>query len=138
MPTSSTPLVLVSGSGRSGTSSLAGTLKRLGLHVPQPEVEASETNPRGFYEPQWVIDFHKRHLKELALFNIDSRPAAVEIVARHVGTGLPTGELHEWLSGQLAEHDQRATRSWSRTRTRSGSPRCGRSSAPSWAPTCAG
>ena len=70
-----TPLVLVSGSGRSGTSSLAGTLKRLGLHVPQPEVEASETNPRGFYEPQWVIDFHKRHLKELALFNIDSRPA---------------------------------------------------------------
>ena len=82
MPTSSTPLVLVSGSGRSGTSSLAGTLKRLGLHVPQPEVEASETNPRGFYEPQWVIDFHKRHLKELALFNIDSRPAAVDIVAR--------------------------------------------------------
>jgi len=101
MPTSPTPLVLVSGSGRSGTSSLAGTLKRLGLHVPQPEVEASETNPRGFYEPQWVIDFHKRHLKELALFNIDSRPAAVDIVARHVETGVPTAELHEWLSGQL-------------------------------------
>ncbi|MBC2931444.1 sulfotransferase family protein [Nocardioides sp. zg-1228] len=98
-----TPLVLVSGSGRSGTSSLAGTLKRLGLHVPQPEVEASETNPRGFYEPQWVIDFHKRHLKELALFNIDSRPAAVDIVARYVETGVPTGELHEWLAGQLAE-----------------------------------
>jgi hypothetical protein len=106
MPTSPTPLVLVSGSGRSGTSSLAGTLKRLGLHVPQPEVQASETNPRGFYEPQWVIDFHKRHLKELALFNIDSRPAAVDIVARHVESGVPTGELHEWLSGQLAEHDQ--------------------------------
>ena len=96
-----TPLVLVSGSGRSGTSSLAGALKRLGLHVPQPEVEASETNPRGFYEPQWVIDFHKRHLKELALFNIDSRPAAVELVARYVESGVPTGELHEWLSGQV-------------------------------------
>ena len=110
MPTSSsepdvqqgTPLVLVSGSGRSGTSSLAGTLKRLGLHVPQPEVEASETNPRGFYEPQWVIDFHKRHLKELALFNIDSRPAAVDLVAHYVESGVPTAELHEWLSGQLA------------------------------------
>lgn len=105
MPTSPSqqgiPLVLVSGSGRSGTSSLAGTLKRLGLHVPQPEVEASETNPRGFYEPQWVIDFHKRHLKELALFNIDSRPAAVDLVARHVESGVPTAELHEWLSGQL-------------------------------------
>jgi hypothetical protein len=105
MPTSPSqqgiPLVLVSGSGRSGTSSLAGTLKRLGLHVPQPEVEASETNPRGFYEPQWVIDFHKRHLKELALFNIDSRPAAVDLVARYVESGVPTAELHEWLSGQL-------------------------------------
>jgi hypothetical protein len=105
MPTSpsqpGTPLVLVSGSGRSGTSSLAGALKRLGLHVPQPEVPASETNPRGFYEPQWVIDFHKRHLKELALFNIDSRPAAVDLVAHHVASGVPSAELHEWLSGQL-------------------------------------
>ena len=129
----------MSGSGRSGTSSLAGTLKRLGLHVPQPEVEASETNPRGFYEPQWVIDFHKRHLKELALFNIDSRPAAVDIVARHVGTGVPTGELHEWLSGQLAEYDHAGdqivvkdphafwfAQVWEVR------------SAPSWAPTCAG
>ena len=106
MPTSpvppETPLVLVSGSGRSGTSSLAGSLKRLGLHVPQPEVEASETNPRGFYEPQWVIDFHKRHLKELALFNIDSRPGAVDLVAAHVASGVPTAELREWLAGQLA------------------------------------
>lgn len=105
MPTPSpqpgTPLVLVSGSGRSGTSSLAGTLKRLGLHVPQPEVEPSETNPRGFYEPQWVIDFHKRHLKELALHNIDSRPAAVDLVAELVDTGVPHRELAEWLSGQL-------------------------------------
>jgi hypothetical protein len=101
MPTPPTPLVLVSGSGRSGTSSLAGTLKRLGLHVPQPEVEASETNPRGFYEPKWVIDFHKRHLSELALFNIDSRPAAVDLVARHVASGAPSAELRAWLSGQL-------------------------------------
>ena len=105
MPTSpsqpGTPLVLVSGSGRSGTSSLAGSLKRLGLHVPQPEVEPSETNPRGFYEPQWVIDFHKRHLKELAVFNIDSRPAVVDLVAHYVESGKPSAELHEWLSGQL-------------------------------------
>ncbi len=101
-PSTRTPLVLVSGSGRSGTSSLAGSLKRLGLHVPQPEVEASETNPRGFYEPKWVIDFHKRHLSELALFNIDSRPAAVDLVAHYVASGVPTAELHEWLSGQLA------------------------------------
>ena len=100
-----TPLVLVSGSGRSGTSSLAGSLKRLGLHVPQPEVEPSETNPRGFYEPQWVIDFHKRHLKELAVFNIDSRPAAVDLVAHYLESGVATAELREWLSGQLTAPD---------------------------------
>ncbi len=108
MPTSppqqGTPLVLVSGSGRSGTSSLAGALKRLGLHVPQPEVEPSQTNPRGFYEPQWVIDFHKRHLKELALHNIDSRPDAVDLVAELVASGVPTRELTEWLSTQLDQN----------------------------------
>lgn len=93
-------LVLVSGSGRSGTSSLAGTLKRLGLHVPQPEVPASETNPRGFYEPQWVIDFHKRHLTDLAMHNIDSRPSAVGIVEELLATGRPQAELREWLAGQ--------------------------------------
>ena len=109
MPESAPPapsgvtLVLVSGSGRSGTSSLAGSLKRLGLHVPQPEVPASETNPRGFYEPQWVIDFHKGHLKDLALFNIDSRPHAVDVVAELVGTGEPQAQLVEWLRGQMDE-----------------------------------
>lgn len=94
-------LVLVSGSGRSGTSSLAGSLKRLGLHVPQPEVPASETNPRGFYEPQWVIDFHKRYLRDLALHNIDARPDAVRIVDELLDSGAPQAELREWLSGQL-------------------------------------
>lgn len=96
-------LVLVTGSGRSGTSSLAGSLKRLGLHVPQPEVPASETNPRGFYEPQWVTSYHKGYLKELALFNIDSRPGAVDLVAELVATGEPQARLREWLEGQVAE-----------------------------------
>lgn len=101
----SATLVLVSGSGRSGTSSLAGSLKRLGLHIPQPEVEASETNPRGFYEPRWVMDFHKGHLRDLAVFNIDSRPSAVDVVADLVATGRLQEELRAWLVGQL-EHPQ--------------------------------
>src|SRR4051794_32542050 len=102
-PTSSSAraLVLVSGSGRSGTSSLAGSLKRLGLHVPQPEVRPSATNPRGFYEPRWVIAFHKGYLKRLAIHNIDSRPGAVEAVAELVATGEPQQELRAWLSGHL-------------------------------------
>ena len=58
-------LVVVTGSGRSGTSTVAGTLKRLGLHVPQPEMPPDETNPRGFYEPIWVVDFHKRLLNSI-------------------------------------------------------------------------
>lgn len=98
---SPTPLVLVSGSGRSGTSSLAGTLKRLGLHVPQPEVAASETNQRGFYEPRWVIDFHKRHLKDVGVTNIDTRPAAVDLVAEYASSGAPLTELVAWLADQL-------------------------------------
>ena len=80
-------IVLVTGSGRSGTSSLAGSLKRLGWHVPQPEVPAKPSNPRGFYEPQWVIDFPKRHLKPLALHNIDSRPEATSLVADTLSDG---------------------------------------------------
>lgn len=94
-------LVLVSGSGRSGTSSLAGSLARLGMHVPTPQVPPSPTNPRGFYEPQWVLSFHKGHLREATVFNIDSRPEAPGIVADLVATGEPHAQLREWLATQL-------------------------------------
>ena len=93
-------LVLVTGSGRSGTSSLAGSLKRLGLHIPPPEVEADDRNQRGFYEPAWVIAFHKRYLKRLAMHNIDSRPSSVQTVADLVATGEPAAELGPWLAEQ--------------------------------------
>lgn len=96
-------LVLVSGSGRSGTSSLAGTLKRLGLYVPQPEVQAGETNPRGFYEPAWVIDFHKTRLTQLAMHNVDSRPAVVESVRDLVREDDSAELLRTWLSEQMGE-----------------------------------
>ena len=92
--------MLVTGSGRSGTSSLAGSLKRLGLHIPPPEVEADDRNSRGFYEPAWVIAYHKGYLKRLAMHNIDSRPSAVSIVAELVATGEPAAELGAWLQEQ--------------------------------------
>ena len=41
-------VVFVVGSGRSGTSTMSGALQTLGMHVPQPEVAADETNPKGF------------------------------------------------------------------------------------------
>lgn len=93
-------LLLVSGSGRSGTSSLAGSLKRLGGHVPQPEVAASQTNARGFYEPRWVIDFHKGHLRQVGVTNIDTRPEAVELVSSLTARPEPREQLCAWLGEQ--------------------------------------
>ena len=51
-------LLLVVGVGRSGTSLIAGMLGQIGFQLPQPEVKADDTNPRGFGEPRWVVDFH--------------------------------------------------------------------------------
>ena len=41
---------------------MSGTLQTLGVHVPQPEVSPDDTNPKGFGEPQWAVDFHDRYL----------------------------------------------------------------------------
>lgn len=93
-------LVIVTGSGRSGTSSVAGTLKRLGLHVPQPEVEADDSNPRGYYEPLWVTEFHKRLLNPIPVRTIDTRPTALAVAAAAVTPEAET-ELREWLAGEV-------------------------------------
>ena len=94
-------LLLVTGSGRSGTSSVAGALKRLGLHVPQPEVPADEKNPRGYYEPEWVTEFHKRVLNPVPVRTIDTRPTAGAIAAEAGGKPEVEAELRSWLSEQL-------------------------------------
>ena len=97
-------LVLVVGVGRSGTSLLSGILGQLGFHIPQPEVKADDTNPRGFGEPRWVVDFH-------------TRAAAAASASPSTTRGPPPGsrpalaapkvhdELREWLRGELAEAD---------------------------------
>lgn len=95
-------LVLVTGSGRSGTSSVAGTLKRLGLHVPQPEVPADDKNPRGYYEPVWVTEFHKRVLNPVPVRTIDTRPDAAAVADAAI-TPAVEAELRDWLSGELDE-----------------------------------
>lgn len=93
--------MIVTGSGRSGTSSVAGTLKRLGLQIPQPEVEADERNPRGYYEPLWVADFHKYFLNAIPVRTIDSRPDAGRIAMEAVTSELE-GELRDWLAAEVA------------------------------------
>lgn len=98
-------LLLVTGAGRSGTSTVAGALHRLGLHVPQPEVEADETNPRGFFESQWVVDFHKELLRRAPVRTIDSRPEAGRLAAETAADPDARVRLRAWLEG-LSEHQQ--------------------------------
>ena len=94
------------GSGRSGTSVLAGALQRLGYHVPQPEVTPDETNPRGFGEPQWVVDFHTELLARASVQVTDARPSSS---ARAVETGYDITErarLASWLTEEFAGTEQ--------------------------------
>lgn len=95
--------LFVAGSGRSGTSALACTLQILGMHVPQPEVVIDDTNPKGFGESQWVVDFHDRLLRRANVAVADARPQA------WFDTGkLNTNERHRerakaWLQEQFTD-----------------------------------
>jgi hypothetical protein len=98
-------LVLVAGSGRSGTSLFSGILQRLGYHVPQPEVPADSTNPRGFAESQWVVDFHTRLLLKAGVQVSDARPAAWGATADVALDNAVHGELSRWLGKQFRSSD---------------------------------
>jgi hypothetical protein len=98
-------LVLVAGSGRSGTSLFSGILQRLGYTVAQPEVPADETNPRGFAETQWVVDFHTRVLREARVQVADARPAAWTLTAEAGMRPELRCELLDWLGARLGETD---------------------------------
>ena len=74
-------LLLVVGVGRSGTSLMAGMLGQMGFQLPQPEVKANDTNPRGFGEPRWVVDLHTRLLRQRRVTVNDARPD-IELVVR--------------------------------------------------------
>lgn len=92
-------LVIVSGAGRSGTSTVAGSLKYLGYVVPPPELKANAANPRGYFEPTWAIGFHKRLLTKASIHTMDSRPWAEELVAKAVAAGT----FQEQLTARLEQ-----------------------------------
>lgn len=95
-------VLFVAGAGRSGTSTMAGLMQILGLHVPQPEVAADETNPKGFGEPAWVVAHHDRLLKEAGVQVSDARPDAWFETGR-VATREPERiKTAEWLEGHFA------------------------------------
>src|SRR4051794_30888177 len=73
-------LVLVTGAGRSGTSTVAGTLHYLGLHVPEPYMKGNESNPKGFFESWWPVRYHNALLKRAQVGMTDGRPEAVDLL----------------------------------------------------------
>ena len=99
-------LLLVVGIGRSGTSVFTGILSQLGWYVPQPEVQADDTNPRGFGEPRWAVDFHTRLLRQRRVTNFDSRPHAWDLTDTATATPAVVAELRAWLEEQFQRSDR--------------------------------
>jgi hypothetical protein len=99
-------LVLVAGAGRSGTSLMTGILAKLGMSVPQPEISADATNPRGFSEPRWVVDFHVRLMRTRRLTSLDGRPNAIEMAAQAAADAEVAGTLRSWLEVQFVGASQ--------------------------------
>ena len=110
MPTPTTDeqtkrLVLVAGVGRSGTSVFTSILSLAGFYVPQPEVDADPTNPKGFGEPKWVVDFHGRNLRSRRVSVWDSRPSAFDETSRAADDPATLAELQRWLQVQFVGRD---------------------------------
>jgi hypothetical protein len=97
-------LLLVTGSGRSGTSSLAGSLEKLGLHLPGPVVPPGPINPKGFFENVWVVDFHRDLLREALVRSSDGSPDAAQRVHRVLADESAARRLREWMD-RHDEHD---------------------------------
>ena len=95
--------MLVAGSGRSGTSLFAGTLQRLGFQVPQPEVPADDSNPRGFAESQWVVDFHTHMLETTRVQTADARPSAWTLTA---SIGNDSAEVEQLRAFMLEQYSR--------------------------------
>lgn len=98
-------LVLVVGVGRSGTSLMAGILGQVGFHIPQPEVKADDTNPRGFGEPRWVVNFHRRLMGKARVTVFDARPAAWDKTHKVSADEEVERSLRDWVGSELAQAD---------------------------------
>lgn len=99
-------LLVVAGSGRSGTSLFTGLTGRLGVYIPKPEVIANRSNPRGFGEPRWAVDFHNELLKSVDVSVEDGRPEAWEVTSKVAERPRARARLTTWLEEQFAESDR--------------------------------
>jgi hypothetical protein len=96
-------IVIVIGPGRSGTSTVAGALCHCGLEVPGRAIRGNATNPAGFYEPRWVVDFHRRILDETHVSSFDTMPDAQERVAAAAAKPVVRDTLRTWLGERLLD-----------------------------------
>lgn len=96
-------VVIVVGPGRSGTSTVAGALAKSGLEVPGRAIGGNETNPSGFFEPRWVVDFHKELLERARVATMDTSPDAVDRAAEIAGTAAVRSTLKDWLAERLED-----------------------------------
>lgn len=104
--TVSTPdrrIVLVLGPGRSGTSTMAGTLAMSGFDVPKA-IAGKESNPSGFYEPRWVVNFHRALLQTADVRTLDADPDAPDQMAPVLEDEQTRTKLRTWLEERLSEH----------------------------------
>ena len=99
-------VLFVAGAGRSGTSTLAGIVSRLGVHVPLPEVPSDDSNPRGFSEPQWAVDVHDEWLDETLVQVSDSRPSAWFETGRVSAREPARARVSEWLGPHFDVHPE--------------------------------
>jgi hypothetical protein len=99
-------LLLVAGSGRSGTSLFSSVVGNLGFHVPRPWVKPDDSNPRGFGEPQWVVDKHIKLLRQANVHASDARPTAWADAAKICLDEQVSTEVRLWLGEQFSSHDQ--------------------------------
>lgn len=96
-------MVLVTGAGRSGTSTAAGALSLLGVHVPGPFLKANASNPKGFYESRWSVRFHNDLLGRANVTLADGRPEAVEDVRAAIGEK-DRSRLRAWVESATEGH----------------------------------
>jgi hypothetical protein len=84
---------------------MSGILKHMGLHVPEPEVAADKTNPKGFGEPEWVVNFHAELLTRVHVDPGDARPGAWFDAGRACIQEMNRSRLADWLDPQFEAAD---------------------------------
>lgn len=105
MATPDRRIVFVVGPGRSGTSTMAGALAFSGYHVPGA-IPGNETNPHGFFEPRWVVNFHRDLLRKTGVRTLDTDPTVLTRMDAVAADPKIRRQLRTWLEGRLEKNER--------------------------------